>query len=176
MQWEIYAFIQAIYLFFIYFIMKKFLSVTILLGICILPTIAFAQVANDFEIIPEASSGGEVTQAVEAVWAEWWNVRNTYNEQASGMKDNVGNQIASGIMTRDTLLDYIVYLVRFLSQIGIVIGVIMIIYAGYLYASSIFSPWNMTKGKSAIVNAIIGVLVIVFSYAIMKLLTSAFIS
>ena len=79
-------------------------------------------------------------------------------------------------MTWDTILDYIVYLVRFLSQVGIVIGVIMIIYAGYLYATSIFSPSNMTKGKSAITNAIIGVLVVAFSYAIMKLLTSAFLS
>jgi hypothetical protein len=92
------------------------------------------------------------------------------------MKNKVGDQIASGIMTRDTLLDYVVYLVKFLSQIGIVIGVLMIIYAGYLYASSAFSPSNMSKGKSAITNAIIGVLVIAFSYAIMKLLTSAFLS
>jgi hypothetical protein len=52
----------------------------------------------------------------------------------------------------------------------------MIIYAGYLYASSIFESWNMAKGKTAITNAIIGVLVIAFSYAIMKLLTSAFLS
>ncbi len=37
------------------------------------------------------------------------------------MEGEVENQLASGIMTRDTLLDYIVYLVRFLSQIGIVI-------------------------------------------------------
>lgn len=79
-------------------------------------------------------------------------------------------------MTRDTLLDYVVYLVRFLSQIGIVIGVVMIIYAGYLYASSIFDASNMSKGKAALTNAIIGVLVIAFSYAIMKLLTSAFLS
>ena len=92
------------------------------------------------------------------------------------MSDKVGDQLASGIMTWDTLLDYVVYLVRFLSQIGIVIGVVMIIYAGYLYATSVFSAGNMTKGKSAITNAIIGVLVIAFSYAIMKLLTSAFLS
>ena len=54
------------------------------------------------------------------------------------MKDSVGNQLASGIMTRNTLLDYTVYLVRFLSQLGLVIGGLMIIYAGYLYASTIF--------------------------------------
>lgn len=145
-------------------------------GLLITPISSFAQDSNDFEIIPKASSGGAVEAAVEAVWSEWWSVRDNYNEQASGLEGNVGDQIASGVMTRNTLLDYVVYLVRFLSQIGIVIGVLMIIYAGYLYASSVFSPSNMSKGKSAITNAIVGVLVVAFSYAIMKLLTSAFLS
>ncbi|MEI8091155.1 MAG: hypothetical protein WCG98_02665 [bacterium] len=84
--------------------------------------------------------------------------------------------MASGIMTRETLLDYVVYIVRFLSQIGLVIGALMIIYAGYLYATSVFSGGNVAKGNTAIKNAIIGVIVVAFSYAIMKLLTSAFLS
>ena len=134
------------------------------------------QTTNDFEIIPEATSGGKVTTAVDAVGQTGGNVWKAYNEKAAALSGSVGDQIASGIMTRDTLLDYVVYLVRFLSQIGIFIGVVMIIYAGYLYASSIFESWNMAKGKTAITNAIIGVLVIAFSYAIMKLLTSAFLS
>ncbi len=156
--------------------MKKIILIMFTLGLLILPISSFAQQdSNDFEIIPKASSGWEVETAVKAVGNEWGNVWDNYNEQADKL-DNVGDQIASGIMTRDTLLDYIVYLVRFLSQIGILIGVLMIIYAGYLYASSIFSPSNMSKGKSALTNAIIGVLVVAFSYAIMKLLTSAFLS
>jgi hypothetical protein len=52
----------------------------------------------------------------------------------------------------------------------------MVIYAGYIYASSVFSWGNASKGNEAIQNAITGILVIAFSYAIMKLLTSAFIS
>jgi hypothetical protein len=52
----------------------------------------------------------------------------------------------------------------------------MIIYAGYIYASSVFTGKETGAGNKAIKNAIIGVLVIVFSYAIMKLITSAFIS
>ncbi|MEI7562312.1 MAG: hypothetical protein WCJ39_00930 [bacterium] len=87
----------------------------------------------------------------------------------------MGEQMASGVMTRNTLLDYIVYVVSFLSQIGLLIGGIMIIYAGYLYATEIFGG-KPAEGKKAITNAIIGVLVISFSYAIMKLLTSAFLS
>ncbi|MDR0607400.1 MAG: hypothetical protein LBG52_03420 [Candidatus Peribacteria bacterium] len=41
-------------------------------------------------------------------------------------------------MTRNTILQYLVYLVKFISQIGLVIGAGMIIYAGYLYATDIF--------------------------------------
>lgn len=154
---------------------KTFISLIILASLA-MPLWSFAQESNDFEIIPQATSGGGVTNAVEAVGQTGGDVRENYNKQASAMSGKVGDQLASGIMTWDTLLDYIVYLIRFLSQIGIVIGVLMIIYAGYLYATSIFNPSSMSKGKSAITNAIIGVLVVAFSYAIMKILTSAFLS
>jgi hypothetical protein len=60
--------------------------------------------------------------------------------------------------------------------VGILIGALMIIYAGYIYASSIFTGKESGWGKTAITNAIIGVLVIAFSYAIMKIITSAFIT
>ncbi len=157
--------------------MKKFLLTMIVCSFFVGPILSFAQTPNNLEIIPQASSWGWVESAVNAVGASWWDVWKNYNSQATQLaKKGVGDQLASWIMTRDTLLDYVVYLVRFLSQIGIFIGVMMIIYAGYLYASSIFSPSNMSKGKSAITNAIIWVLVIAFSYAIMKLLTSAFLS
>lgn len=140
----------------------------------VLPSFGIAQ--NNFEIIPESNNPSKVVEAVESVGNVWWSVRDTYNKKANSLSWSVGDQLASGIMTRETLLDYIVYLVRFLSQIGLVIGVAMIIYAGYLYATSIFSASNMSKGKSALTNAIIGVVVIAFSYAIMKILTSAFLS
>ena len=154
--------------------MKRIFLRCIIVGVLILPILSFAQTpTNNFEIIPQSTDQTTVDKAVEAVSKSPGNVWNTYNTKAAELK-NVGDQLASGIMTWDTLLNYVVYLVRFLSQIGIFIGVMMIIYAGYLYATSIFNPGNMSKGKSAITNAIIGVLVIAFSYAIMKLLTSAF--
>jgi len=56
----------------------------------------------------------------------------------------------------------------------LLIGGLMILYAGYLYGSTVFSGSNPTKAKSAIRNAIIGVLVVVFSFAIWKGLVSSF--
>lgn len=159
--------------------MKKNLAtaiVMVLLWISVCTPIFAATTTNDFEIIPLANSGEVVEQAVQDVGSKGGSVRDTYNKQAKNLENQVGNQLASGIMTRDTLLDYVVYLVRFLSQIWLLIGWIMIIYAGYLYATTIFWWGDATKGKTAITNAIIGILVIAFSYAIIKLLTSAFIS
>jgi len=152
--------------------MKKIAIWSIIAMYALIPLSSIA--SNDFEIIPKAGDTKNVIDAVSGVGAQWGKVRDTYNKKAGEL--NLWEQMASGIMTRDTLLDYVVYLVRFLSQIGLVIGVVMIIYAGYLYATSIFNPSGMSKGKSAIINAIIGVLVVAFSYAIMKLLTSAFLS
>lgn len=131
--------------------------------------------ADNFEIIPKAENETKIEKAVEDVGSKWWRVWEMYNDEATKMDKEVGNQLASGIMTRDTLLDYVVYLVRFLSQLGLFIGWVMIIYAWYLYATSIFG-WEDSKSNKVILNAVIGILVIAFSYAIMKLLTSSLIS
>lgn len=154
--------------------MKKVVLISLLWSM-LMPLWLLAQ-WTDFEIIPEAEDQSQVTEAVQDVGSEGWQVWDKYNQQAENLSEDLWAQMASGIMTRDTLLDYVVYVVRFLSQIGLVIGAIMIIYAGYLYATTIFWAWDVSKWKKAITNAIIGILVIAFSYAIMKLLTSALIS
>jgi hypothetical protein len=96
-----------------------------------------------------------------------------YNELASGDTLSLPEKFAAGIFSRTTILDYITYLVRFLLQIGLVVGALMIIYAGYQYATNIFGG-KSTQGNVAIKNAIIGVLVVIFSYAIIKLFTALF--
>ena len=50
--------------------MKKTLIISILAGMWIMPLSIFAQTNNDYEIVPEATSGGAVTEAVENVGAE----------------------------------------------------------------------------------------------------------
>ncbi|HCB52035.1 TPA: hypothetical protein DEP21_05755 [Patescibacteria group bacterium] len=84
--------------------------------------------------------------------------------------------MASGIFTWSTLLDYLVYLIRFMSQAGLFVGACFIIYAGYIYASHVFTGKSVSDGNKAITNAIVGVVIITFSYAIMKAVTAAFLS
>ena len=77
-------------------------------------------------------------------------------------------------MSRDTLLDYLVYLIRFVSQIGILIGAVQIIIAGYKYAVAVFNGANAEGANDNIRGAITGVAIIALSYGFMKILTNAF--
>lgn len=128
---------------------------------------------DDFEIIPQTTEDVWSTVTDIGVGGQ---VRDNYDDQAEQYEKEkaIDKAFASGVFTRSLVLDYLVYLIRFLSQAGILIGAVMIIYAGYLYASSIFT--GKEWGKKAITNAIIGVLVIAFSYAIIRIITSAFLS
>ena len=127
-----------------------------------------------FEIIPESEvSDSKVWEAVEKVWkAQNW-VWKEYNSQASELP--LWWQFASWIMNWDTILNYAVYLVKFLFQLWLFVGAVMIVYAWYLYTLWAFtSEGKANEGKTAIKLAIIGTLVVLFSYAIMKILTSMF--
>ena len=76
-------------------------------------------------------------------------------------------------MTRDTILDYGDVLLKFLSQAGLAVGALMFIYTGYKYIMSVITG-DSEPSKDLIKYAIIGILVIVFSYAIMRILTRTF--
>ncbi|AHB41628.1 hypothetical protein P148_SR1C00001G0839 [candidate division SR1 bacterium RAAC1_SR1_1] len=135
--------------------------------------------AQNLEIIPELKPGDTVEKDVNEVGVGG-HVWDEYNRQATEYQEdgNLAAQMASGIFTWDTLLDYLAYLIKFLSEIGIFVGACFIVYAGYLYATSIFNADSgaTSKGNTAIKNAIIGVIVITFSYAIMKAITAAFLT
>lgn len=139
----------------------------------------------DFVIIPQAegnSTTGVVQKLLdsEAYWAgedkaSWWD---TYNEEADKLDWDTGrewlaDQMATGVMNWNTVMNYVVYLVKFLSQIWLVIWAMMMIYAWYIYATWVFT-WNATKWNAAIKNAIIGIIVIMFSYALIRILNSMF--
>ena len=125
-----------------------------------------------FNILPELTSGqvSNVNKKIEEIWQTWWNVWKAYNEATSWNKLSTQEQIASWIMNRDTLMDYIVFVVKFLSQLGLTVGMWFIMYAWYKYMLSVFNGWKTPT--ETIKNAIIWVIIVIFSYAIMKTLTS----
>ncbi len=129
--------------------------------------------ANDFLIIPESEKPSEIGTIVQDIWSQWGAVIDRYNAQAEKNTD-IGTAFATGVFTRDTILDYLVYLIRFISQLGILIGWVMIIYAGYIYATAVFNDNNISKAKDAISKAILWIIIITFSYAIVRVVTRAF--
>ena len=154
--------------------MKKYLWKMLIIAWSVLMTVPnFLHAQQEWHIIPELKDRTKAEQAVKDVWAVAGKVRETYSGKAAEL--TLEEQLATGIMDRNTILKYVAYVVSFASQLGLFIGAAMIIYAGYLYAVSVFT-WGdgIGKGKTAIKNAIIGVLVIVFSYAIMRFFTALF--
>lgn len=136
---------------------------------------------NNLHIIPEttAEQKAQAAEDVKAIWNATWKGQSaikTYNEKASEYerKGELSKSFQTWIMNWNTLLSYVVYVMRFLSQIGLLIGGIMILYAGYMYATTIFGVWDANKGKTAIKNAIVGIIIVVASYAIWKGLVSLF--
>ena len=153
--------------------MKKILFSIFALSVSVLPALTFA-LQNNFEIIPEADPDSNVSADVEEVSKAGGSVWDRLNSKANKYEDkqDLGAQFASGAFTWNTLLNYVVYLVRFLSQIALVIGAGMIVWSGYKYAAAAFTGKAADSGD--VKNAIYGVLVVIFSYAIMRILTEAF--
>ena len=125
---------------------------------------------NGFDIIPELNEEeiGEINEKIKRIWSEWWHVWDHYNDEASQL--STSKQIASWIMNRDTIMNYLIFVVQFLSQLWLVVWAVFIIYAWYNYMLSVFKWWQTPT--TTIKNAILWVLVVIFSYAIMRVLTS----
>jgi len=160
--------------------MKKFLLRNMWLiliisffSILLLPNNLYAQ--NDlevdgFNIMPELNDDElwEVNNQINIVWSKWWEVWKNYNNAASWL--STSKQLASWIMNRNTIMNYLIFFVQFLSQIWLVVWAVFIMYAGYKYMFSAFGKGGVSS--KIIVNAIVWVLIIIFSYAIMRILTS----
>lgn len=155
--------------------MKKFLLLAIVFTLSSLSLITNAtqHTSNYLHIIPETTTSGNekdknAATIVEKIWKDdWRSVNDRYNEEASKILTwwDIWLAFETGVMNWDILLSYVAYVIRFINQLGILIWSIMILYAGYQYATSIFW-WNVSNWKNAIKNAIIWIIVIVFSYAI----------
>ena len=123
---------------------------------------------SDWTIIPKGSS-----DAATKVWnAKAWHVWEAYSWASKNI--SVWDAFASGVFSWDTIFSFLKHIAKVLSEIWLVIWAAMIIYAGYKYASGVFT-WDASKWwKDAIKWAIYGVLIVIFSYAIMKILLAMF--
>jgi hypothetical protein len=108
-----------------------------------------------------------VNKWVKFLWSDSW----VWTDYYLAHEDlSFWERWAAWILEVDDIMDYLVLVVKFLSQLWLLVGVIFIIYAWYQYMLSVFkNSWTPSR---TLKNAIIWVLIVIFSYAIMKILTS----
>lgn len=124
----------------------------------------------DYYIIPkiEDESLEKIQEKTKQIWMTWWHVMETIRNVSKDL--TTAECLSSWIMNRDCIMNYLVFVIKFLSQLWLIIWTWFIMYAGYKYMINVFG-WN-TIDKWMVTNAIIWVIIIIFSYAIMKTLTS----
>lgn len=133
--------------------------------------LTFAQSEPWFEIMPESTN--DPGKIVETIWKTGGKVWDTYKQQTENESLTLGDQFASGVMTWDTLLDYAVYLVKFIGQLALLAGALWIIVFGYMKATE---HLKMSWGGWKLWKVVIWILVISFAYVIIKTIWSMFIS
>lgn len=135
-------------------------------------SLLFAQDTADFVILPRAEEAQteRLVDQISTTEDEVWTEINRQNFEWEGL--SLGEQLASGSMTWDTIINLISYAISKISQLALFIGALMIIWNGYQYAAHAIT-WDLPNPDN-IKNAIIGICVVIFSYAIMRFLDSAF--
>lgn len=151
-------------------------------SLSLLLSAGFAANSDDpFVLIPEAESKENAANTVDLLanpagdGKRFWKAYNAYGDMFTEEKD-LGGSLASGVVTRDTILLMLIQVVKFIANMALVVGAAMIIYAGYIYVMSVYAGDNTTKANEAIKDAAIGVVIVVFSYAIQRIVTQAFLS
>lgn len=130
----------------------------------------FALADDDVSIIPkwDTTNAAQKVEQVSSGGKVWKNYRDIVENDNLSLWD----QLASGIMSRDTILDYCVYLAKFLWEVALLIWAVAIIFLWYKRITKNII-WEAPKWLTLIV---IWLLIIIFAYAIIKLIWSAFIS
>ena len=148
--------------------MTKFLKSTITTAIVFLFFIigisVFAE--NEYTITPNLTDN-EIEHSnfwINLLWEKWWEFRNRYNTAANDL--SFSERRASWILTRDDIMTYMTMIISFLSQIWIAVWIIFIMYTWVKYMISVFN--DSKAPKSIIKNAIIWIIIVIFSYAILR--------
>lgn len=120
-------------------------------------------------LMPEGWSS--VWEYVSGV-TKWWHVMEEQRNLIKSWTLSLWDQLASWIMGWDAILDYCVYLVKFLWEVALLIWALAIIFLWYKRITKEILG-NQPKWLTMVV---IWILVIIFAYVIVKIIWSAFIS
>ena len=110
----------------------------------------------------------KVNRRIKIISWDPWNVSSNIHKAHEDL--NLFERLASWILEIEDIMDYLVLVVKFLSQLWLIVWMIFIMYAWYQYIISVFNWWKAPS--NTVKNAIIWVIIVIFSYAIMRFLTS----
>lgn len=110
----------------------------------------------------------KVNRRIKFIWSESWKVSD--NMYIAHKNLTFRERWAAWILEVDDIMNYLVIVIQFLSQLWLVVWTIFIMFAWYKYIVSVFNWWK--TASSTVKNAIIWVIIVIFSYAIMKIFTS----
>lgn len=141
-------------------ISKILLLTGTLLGIFAYSNIAFAGLCED---ISDATSG----------WVSCGEESTTFTEFEGGLRPPDEAGYDEGITRAKNVREYAVNVTNFaLGFLGLV-GVIMVIYGGFMYLTAGGEQEKIDKGKKAITYAIIGIIIVMASFAIVNTVIQA---
>ena len=81
------------------------------------------------------------------------------------------NPYSTGVASQKTLTGLLRQVIQFLLDFAGIVSVVILIVGGFWYITSSGSEEQAEKGKKAIINAIIGLLVVILSYAIVTIIS-----
>ncbi len=147
----------------------------------------FIYATNSFQIIPEPreNSAEKIQEAINNlnnVYSTWRSQTGKtdfwteYNKWAESLNWDLWAQLKTGMFTWESILNIGVYFIRFLMQIAMVIWAWFII--RWWYQSVMVAFWwgSADNRRKYIKNIFAWVVIIAFSYTIIKLLVMAFLS
>lgn len=136
---------------------------------------------DTFVLIPEEKNPGTAPNTVNLLsdpagegkkfWSSYEKYGNLFTEE-----EDLGGSLASGVVTWDTILLMLIQVVKFIANMALVVGAAMVIYAGYIYVMAVYAGDNTAKANEAIKDAALGIVIVIFSYAIQRIVTQAFLS
>lgn len=88
----------------------------------------------------------------------------------TGIRSTFG--FSGGITSATTLKDLIINIIRIMLMFAGIIAVVFVIIGGYMYITSGGNAEQAEKGKNTVVNAIVGIVMIILSYVIINVIVN----
>jgi hypothetical protein len=121
-------------------------------------------------------TGGGSGDSIPGPNSEWCNndPNLTYSNGVCLPKD--AGFAKTGFAGSTSLSDLMVKIIKFFLTFAGIVGVLILVIGGYWYLSSGGNEETAEKGKKAIINAIIGLVVVILAYTIVTIISSTLIA